>query len=246
MNKGELIFEGNEKQVYATCDPDQVIFRYKDVATAFNNVKKAVLPRKGIVNSAISSLLFRYLGANGVETHFISELGEREQLCRKISIVPLAIIVRNIIAGSLSDRLGVDEGTVPRTVIYDLQYNNESLGDPLVNDTQAVALGLASFGDLDGMYATAHRIHDLLTELFDKAGLRLVDFRLEFGRASDGRLIVSDEISPDTSRIWDRETGEKLDRDRYRHDLGYIVASYEKVLTRLRALDIIRDIENKQ
>ena len=235
MEKRDKIFEGNEKMVFATDDPEKVIFHFKDIVTAYNSIKRAQLPTKGIVNNAVSSLIFDYLKQNGVHTHYIEKIGPREQLCHKILIVPLQVVVHNFVAGSLATRLGIEEGTKPCTVIYDLRYNNEELGDPLINDTQAVALGIVSFEDLEYVYETARRINALLTDLFTKAGLKLVDFKLEFGRDWTGHLIVSDEISPDTCRIWDAETDEKLDKDRFRHDLGYIVASYEKVYERLQA-----------
>ena len=236
MTKGQLIFDGNEKQIYATDDPEQVIIRFKDVATAFNNVKTAMFPRKGIVNNRISSLIFDYLGKRGVRTHFISELGEREQLCRRCSLIPLELVVRNWIAGSLADRLGIEEGTKPATVIYDLNYNDSSLGDPMINDSQAVALRIVSAGELETIYGIARRVNEVLSELLSRAGIRLVDFKLEFGRGSDGEIMLSDEISPDTCRFWDEATGRRLDKDRFRHDLGNIMPSYEEVLKRLTSI----------
>lgn len=231
--KKELIFDGNEKRVYATSDPGTVVFHFKDVATAFNNVKTAVFPRKGIVNNKISALIFDYLGKNGIYTHYISTINDREQLCRKSENIPLEVVVRNYIAGSLSDRLGIEEGTKPSTVIYDLNYNNSDLGDPLINDTQAVALGIVSFEDLKYIYAVAAKVNDLLLSLFTPRGIKLVDFKLEFGRDTNGKIMLVDEISPDTSRFWDAATDKRLDKDRFRHDMGYIVASYEEVLNRL-------------
>ncbi len=236
MVKGELIFDGNEKQVFATDDPETVIFRFKDVATAFNNVKTAVFPRKGIVNNAISSCIFGYLQRNGIYTHFISRLNEREQLCRKCRIIPLELVVRNYIAGSLADRLALEEGTKPATVIYDLNYNDSSLGDPMINDSQAVALGIVGFEDLDVIYDIARKVNGLLKGLLERAGIRLIDFKLEFGRDCAGRIMLTDEISPDTCRFWDAATDSRLDKDRFRHDLGNIMPSYEEVLRRLTSL----------
>lgn len=237
MVKKELIFDGNEKRVYATDDPNTVIFHFKDVATAFNNVKTAVFPNKGVVNNKISSYIFNYLEKSGIYTHYISMVNEREQLCRKSeNNIPLEVVVRNYIAGSLSDRLGIEEGTKPSTVIYDLNYNNSELGDPLINDTQAVALGIVDFETLRSIYDTAARVNTLLLDLFGPIGIKLVDFKLEFGRDSDGRVMLVDEISPDTSRFWDAATDKRLDKDRFRHDLGYIVASYEEVLNRLLSI----------
>ena len=234
MIKGELIFEGNEKQVFATDHPDQVIFRYKDVTVAYNNVKRARFIGKGALDNQISAILLNYLNENGVETHFISTLGEKEQLCRKIEIIPLQVVVHNRIAGSLAARLGVEEGFRHPNTIVDLRYNNDELEDPFINRDHAVALGLATYQELDGMYNIARQVNELLKPLFHKAGIELVDMKIEFGRASDtGSIIISDEISPDTCRLWDEATGERLDKDRFRLDLSRVVESYRIVLDRL-------------
>ena len=235
MTKGPLIFEGNEKQVFATDHPDQVIFRYKDVTVAYNNVKRARFKGKGALDNQISAILLDYLNKNGVETHYIETLGEKEQLCRKIEIIPLQVVVHNRIAGSLAARLGVEEGYRHANTIVDLRYNNDRLEDPFINRDHAVALGLATYQELDGMYNIARRVNDLLKPLFHKAGIELVDMKIEFGRASDtGAIIISDEISPDTCRLWDEATGERLDKDRFRLDLSRVVESYTSVLTRLK------------
>ena len=235
MTKGDLIFDGNEKQIFATDQPDRVIFRYKDVAVAYNNVKRARFKGKGALNNQISALLLDYLNRNGVETHFIEQLDDCEQLCRKIEIIPLQVVVHNRIAGSLAARLGVDEGFRHANTILDLRYNNDELEDPFINRDHAVALGLATYQELDGMYNNARRVNELLKPLFHKAGIELVDMKLEFGRASDtGSIIISDEISPDTCRLWDEATGERLDKDRFRLDLSRVVESYTLVLTRLK------------
>ena len=235
MIKGELIFEGNEKQVFATDHPDQVIFRYKDVTVAYNNVKRARFIGKGALDNQISAILLNYLNQNGVETHYIETLGEKEQLCRKIEIIPLQVVVHNRIAGSLAARLGVEEGYRHPNTIVDLRYNNDALEDPFINRDHAVALGLATYQELDGMYNIARRVNDLLKPLFHKAGIELVDMKIEFGRASDtGTIIISDEISPDTCRLWDEATGERLDKDRFRLDLSRVVESYRTVLDRLK------------
>lgn len=235
MIKGELIFEGNEKQVFATDHPDQVIFRYKDVTVAYNNVKRARFIGKGALDNQISAILLNYLNQNGVETHYIETLGEKEQLCRKIEIIPLQVVVHNRIAGSLAARLGVEEGFRHPNTIVDLRYNNDELEDPFINRDHAVALGLATYQELDGMYNIARRVNDLLVPLFHKAGIELVDMKIEFGRASDtGTIIISDEISPDTCRLWDEATGERLDKDRFRLDLSRVVESYRDVLDRLK------------
>ena len=235
MIKGELIFEGNEKQVFATDNPDQVIFRYKDVTVAYNNVKRARFIGKGALDNQISAILLNYLNENGVETHYVSTLGEKEQLCRKIEIIPLQVVVHNRIAGSLAARLGVEEGYRHPNTIVDLRYNNDELEDPFINRDPAVALGLATYQELDGMYNIARKVNDLLKPLFHKAGIELVDMKIEFGRASDtGSIIISDEISPDTCRLWDEATGERLDKDRFRLDLSRVVESYRTVLDRLK------------
>ena len=240
MIKDKLIFNGNEKQVFSTDDPCMVIFRYKDVTTAFHGVKRARFAGKGILDNEISGLLLGYLNDNGVETHFVRLLGEREQLCRKIEIIPLEVVFHNRISGSLALKLGVEDGFKPANTILDLVFNNDELGDPLINRDQAVALGLATYQELDGMYDTVRRAGKLLTDILHKAGIELVDIKFEFGRAADtGEIIISDEISPDTCRMWDEKTGERLDKDRFRLDLGDVTDSYRIVLERLKkALDV--------
>ncbi len=235
--KKELIFEGNEKRVYATENPDQVIFHFKDVMVAYNNVKRARLTGKGVVTNKISAFLLGYLNGCGIPTHFIKRLDEREQLCRKIEIIPLEVVVHNRMAGTLAAKLGVEDGFKPSNTIVDLCYNNDELGDPLVNSDQAVALSLASYDELEVMFSIAKRAGKLLSELFHKAGIELVDAKIEFGRASDsGQIIISDEISPDTCRLWDEQTGERFDKDRFRLDLGDIIPAYNLVLERLESI----------
>ncbi len=234
MKKNELIFNGNEKQVFATDDPDKVIFRYKDVTLAYNSIKRARFLGKGALDNQISALLLGYLNRNGIETHYIETVSDNEQLCRKIEIIPLEIIVRNRVCGSLARRLGIQDGFKQPNTIVDLRYNNDELGDPLINEHHAVALGLVSYDELDHMYGVAHNVNILLQELFHKAGIELVDVKIEFGRASDnGHIIISDEISPDTCRLWDEADGNRLDKDRFRLDLSDVVASYRSVLERL-------------
>lgn len=238
MQKGELIFRGNEKQIYATDDPDQVIFRYTDVTVCFNNVKRARFQGKGALDNRISAILMDYLNRNGVETHFIERLSADEQLCRKIEIIPLQVVVRNRIAGSAAARLGVEEGYRNPNTVLELRYNNDNLQDPFINRDLAVALGLATYMELDTMYQMSRAANTLLEELFLKAGIELVDVKIEFGRASDnGSIIISDEISPDTCRLWDKETGERLDKDRFRLDLSDVVSSYRTVLERLENIE---------
>lgn len=233
MEKLELLFDGNEKQVYATDEKDKVIFRYKDVATAYGGIKRATLRRKGIVNCGISSLLFRYLNENGIRTHYIETLNEREQVCRPIGIIPLYVAVRNYAAGTMVRRLGLEDGVkLPQTVI-ELYYNNDELRDPMINSYHAVALGIVTREEIELIRTEALKVNELLGDLFEKAGILLVDLKLEFGRSSDGEIIISDEISPDTCRLRDIKTGEVLDKDRFRHDLGGIIDAYEYVFTLL-------------
>lgn len=235
--KKELIFEGNEKRVFATENPDQVIFHFTDVIVAYNNVKRARLKNKGVLANRISAILLGHLNESGIPTHFIERLDDREQLCRKIEIIPLEVVVHNRMAGTLAAKLGVEDGFKPANTVVDLCYNNDELGDPLVNNDQAVALGLASYKDLERMLSLAKRAGELLTALFHKAGIELVDAKIEFGRASDtGEIIISDEISPDTCRLWDEMTQERLDKDRFRLDLGDVIPAYTQVLERLESI----------
>ena len=233
MKQLELLYEGKAKQVFSTDYPDKIIIHYKDTATAFNNVKKATIENKGVLTNAISSLIFRELGKAGVETHFIEKLNDRDQLCRRVAIFPLEVIVRNVIAGSMAQRLGIEEGTQPSNVIYDLSYKRDDLGDPLINDHHAVALGAATYEELDRIYEMAARINEVLKGLFSRINIKLVDFKIEFGRTSDGRIVLADEVSPDTCRLWDATTNERLDKDRFRRDLGRIREAYEEILARL-------------
>lgn len=233
IEKRELLFDGNEKQIFATDQPDKVIIHYKDVTTAYGGIKRARFKGIGCLNNKISAILFQELEQAGIETHFLGLYGEREQVCRKISWVDLVAVCHNRVVGSLANRLGVEEGYTPKNTIVDLRYNTDELGNPLINDDQAVAIGLVSYEELKYIYATVHKANDVLRERFRRAGISLVDFKMEFGRLLDGRLIVSDELSPDRCRLWDLETGEQFDKDRFRHDLGDIYQGYETVLNRL-------------
>lgn len=233
MEKRELLYEGKAKQIFLTDDPDCIIIHYKDDATAYNNVKKAIIEAKGLINNQISAIVFEYLGKNGIPTHFIKQLNERDQLCRRVKIFPLEFVVRNIIAGSMAKRLNIPEGTKPSNTIIDICYKNEELGDPLINNDHAVALGVVTYEELDEIFAIARKVNELLTDLFKKHGITLVDFKMEFGRTSDGQIVLADEISPDTCRFWDSETNEKLDKDRFRRDLGKVREAYEEILHRL-------------
>lgn len=228
-----MLYEGKAKQIYETSDPDLIVVHYKDDATAYNNLKKATIEDKGVLNNKISSIIFEYLEKEGVKTHFVKQLDDRDQLCRRVTIFPLEVIVRNIIAGSMAKRLDIPEGTKPSNTIIDLCYKKDELGDPLINDDHAVALGAATYEDLEIMYDMTRRINKLLTELFAKLGVTLVDFKIEFGRTRDGEIVLADEVSPDTCRLWDMKTNEKLDKDRFRRDLGKVREAYEEILARL-------------
>ena len=234
--KKEMIYEGKAKKVYATDDPEQIIVYYKDDATAFNGEKKGSIKDKGVMNNEITSLLFKMLEKNGVKTHFIEKLNDREQLCQRVKIFPLEVIVRNLIAGSMAKRLGIEEGTVPPNTIFEICYKNDEYGDPLINDHHAVALKLATYDELKYIYEVTSKVNNLLKEALDKIGITLVDFKVEFGKNSKGEILLADEITPDTCRFWDKETGKKLDKDRFRRDLGSIEEAYIEVLNRLNNL----------
>jgi phosphoribosylaminoimidazole-succinocarboxamide synthase len=234
MEKLEMLYEGKAKQVYKTDNPDLIIIHYKDDATAYNNVKKASINEKGLLNNEISSIIFDKLHKAGIKTHFIEKLNERDQLCRVVQIFPLEFIVRNIIAGSMAKRLGIPEGTKPNNLIIDICYKKDELGDPLINDDHAVALGTATYEELEIMYNMTRKINDVLIGLFKDLGITLVDFKIEFGKTRDGEIVLADEISPDTCRLWDIETNEKLDKDRFRRDLGKVKEAYEEILHRLK------------
>nr|WP_122119593.1 phosphoribosylaminoimidazolesuccinocarboxamide synthase [Alistipes megaguti] len=236
MKQLEMLYEGKAKQIFRTDDPERIIIRYKDTATAFNNIKKATIENKGVVNNAISSIIFRELERAGVKTHFLEKLNDRDQLCRRVTIIPLEVVVRNVIAGSMAQRLGIEEGMQPSNTIYDLCYKREELGDPLINDHHAVALGLVTYEELKTIYAMTARINEVLKTLFARINVKLVDFKIEFGRTSDGEIVLADEFSPDTCRLWDMTTHERLDKDRFRRDLGRVRESYEEILSRLKKI----------
>lgn len=231
--KKEMIYEGKAKKVYSTDNADEIIVYYKDDATAFNGEKKGSIKDKGVMNNEITTLLFKMLEKNGVKTHFIEKLSDREQLCQKVTIFPLEVIVRNLIAGSMAKRLGIEEGTVPPNTIFEICYKNDEYGDPLINDHHAVALKLATYDELKHIYEVTSKVNNLLKEALDKIGITLVDFKVEFGKNSKGEILLADEITPDTCRFWDKATGKKLDKDRFRRDLGSIEEAYIEVLNRL-------------
>ena len=235
MQKKYFIYEGKAKQVYSTDDENLVIIHYKDDATAGNGVKKGTIKDKGIINNKITAKLFSVLEKNGIRTHFREMLNEREQLCERLEIIPLEVIVRNIITGSMAKRVGIADGTVPKTTIFEICYKNDEYGDPLINDYHAVAMGLTTFEELGQIYETTRQINDLLKKVFDEEGITLVDFKIEFGKNNKGEILLADEITPDTCRLWDKKTGKKLDKDRFRQDLGGIEEAYIEILNRLEA-----------
>ncbi|WP_429191029.1 phosphoribosylaminoimidazolesuccinocarboxamide synthase [Fusobacterium sp. PH5-44] len=235
MEKKEFLYEGKAKQIYSTEDPNKVIIHYKDDATAGNGAKKGTIVNKGIMNNKITALLFQILEKNNIKTHFIKKLNDRDQLCQKLQIFPLEVIVRNIIAGSMAKRLGIPEGTKPTNIIFEICYKNDAFGDPLINDHHAVAMELTTYDELKEIYSITAKINSLLKTAFDKAGIILIDFKIEFGKNIKGEILLADEITPDTCRLWDKETGQKLDKDRFRRDLGGIEEAYIEVLKRLGA-----------
>ncbi|MDO4689945.1 MAG: phosphoribosylaminoimidazolesuccinocarboxamide synthase [Fusobacterium sp.] len=233
MEKRDFIYEGKAKQLYKTDDENLVIVHYKDDATAGNGAKKGTIKNKGILNNEITTVIFNLLEENGIKTHFVKKLNDREQLCQKVEIFPLEVITRNLIAGSMAKRVGIKEGTRPSNTIFEICYKNDEYGDPLINDHHAVALNLATYEELEEIYSITKKINNLLKEKFDKLGIILVDFKIEFGKNSKGEILLADEITPDTCRFWDKETGEKLDKDRFRRDLGNVEDAYLEIFKRL-------------
>lgn len=232
--KLEMLYEGKAKQIYSTQNPEEVVVYFKDDATAFNAQKKGQVQLKGEMNNAITTLIFQYLKEKGIDTHFIQQLNEREQLVRKVSIVPLEFVVRNYAAGSMAQRLSVEEGIKSPVTIIDICYKKDELGDPLINDHHAVFLGAATYEELQEMYALTNKINEALIELFDKINIILVDFKIELGKTSEEKIILADEISPDTCRLWDKDTLKKLDKDRFRRDLGDVTEAYVEIYERLK------------
>ena len=229
----EMMYEGKAKQVFATDDPTLAVIHYKDDATAFNGLKKGTIVGKGVVNNLVSNHLFKMLEANGVKTHLVEQLNERDSVVRRVSIVPIEVIVRNIAAGSLSKRLGLPEGTKLKTTVLEYCYKNDDLGDPMVNNYHILAAGFATQEEIDKISSMALKVNELMLEFFKSIGVDLIDFKIEFGKTSDGEIILADEISPDTCRFWDSKTGEKLDKDRFRRDLGHVEDAYQEILRRL-------------
>ena len=235
MEKREQLYEGKAKKVFATDDPKLLIVSYKDDATAFNGLKKGTIVGKGVINNKMSNLLMQRLEKAGVPTHYVKELSDRETLVKKVSIVPLEVIVRNIAAGSFSKRYGVEEGVVFDSPTIEFSYKNDELGDPLLDEYHALALHLATPEEIETIKKYSFTVNEQLKAFWRECGVTLVDFKLEFGRLSDGTVVLADEISPDTCRLWDSKTGEKLDKDRFRRDLGGVEDAYAEVMMRLTA-----------
>lgn len=228
-----MLYEGKAKQIFETENPEEIIVHYKDDATAGNGEKKGTIENKGVLNNKITTLIYKYLMNHGIKTHLIKTINERDQLCRKVDILPLEVIVRNVIAGSAAKAYHIDEGTEVKEPILEICWKDDNLGDPLINDYHAIAFGLATREELDEMYAQVKKINELMIEMWDHMGIRLIDFKVEFGKTSDGEIILADEISPDTCRLWDKETNEKLDKDRFRRDMGNVEEAYEEIFARL-------------
>ena len=233
MEKKEQLYEGKAKKVYTTGDPEKLIVAYKDDATAFNGLKKGTISGKGAINNRMSNFLMGMLEKHGVPTHLVEELNDRETVVKKVSIVPLEVIIRNISAGSFAKRYGVEEGIVFDEPTIEFSYKNDALGDPLINSYHARALKLATGEEIDTIVRLAFQVNEALKAFFLSVGIRLVDFKLEFGRTGDGTIVLADEISPDTCRLWDKDTNEKLDKDRFRRDLGHVESAYQEVMRRL-------------
>lgn len=232
MKKLDMIYEGKAKKVFRTDDPKQYIVSYKDDATAFNGLKKGSIVDKGIVNNKMSAILFKMLEEKGIPTHMVALLNDRESLVKAVQILPLEVIVRNVAAGSMSKRLGIEEGMILPQSVLEFSYKNDELGDPLINDDHALAMGLATREQISRVKAYTLKINEFLKEFFLDKGLKLIDFKIEFG-LYDGEVILADEISPDTCRLWDVTTNEKMDKDRFRRDLGKVEETYQEVLARV-------------
>lgn len=232
MEKKEMLYEGKAKKVYSTDIEGTYIVQYKDDATAFNGVKKGTIVGKGIVNNKMSNIIFKMLESKGIPTHYIEELSDRETLVKSVEIVPLEVIIRNVAAGSFSKRYGVEEGTHLKSTILEFSYKNDELGDPLINNSHILAIGLATQEEIDKIESLALKINECLIDFFSKLNIRLIDFKLEFGKYK-GDIILADEISPDTCRLWDMKTNDHLDKDRFRRDLGSVEEAYQEVFRRI-------------
>lgn len=231
--KAEQLYEGKAKKVYATNNPDLVIVDYKDDATAFNGEKKGTISGKGVINNRMTNFMFNLLEKEGVPTHLVEEISDRETIVKKVDIVPLEVIIRNVAAGSFSKKLGIEEGTPLKTPTLEFSYKNDDLGDPFINDYYALGLGLATQEEIDTISKYAFMVNDFMVKFFKEKNVDLIDFKIEFGRTSDGTIILADEISPDTCRFWDSTTHEKLDKDRFRRDMGGVEEAYQEMMKRL-------------
>ena len=233
MEKKEQLYEGKAKKVFATDDANLVIVDYKDDATAFNGEKKGTITGKGVINNVMSNHMFQLLEQQGVPTHFVEQLSERETLVKKVSIVPLEVIIRNISAGSFAKRFGVEEGIVFDEPTIEFSYKNDELGDPLMNAYHAIALKAATREEIETIKAMAFKVNEVMKQYFDTLNVILVDFKLEFGKTADGKIVLADQISPDTCRLWDKTTKEKLDKDRFRRDMGGVEEAYQEIMKRV-------------
>ena len=233
MEKKEQLYEGKAKKVFATDDANLVIVDYKDDATAFNGEKKGTITGKGVINNVMSNHMFQLLEQQGVPTHFVEQLSERETLVKKVSIVPLEVIIRNISAGSFAKRFGVEEGIVFDEPTIEFSYKNDELGDPLMNAYHAIALKAATREEIETIKAMAFKVNEVMKQYFDTLNVILVDFKLELGKTADGKIVLADEISPDTCRLWDKTTKEKLDKDRFRRDMGGVEEAYQEIMKRV-------------
>ncbi|WP_033543017.1 phosphoribosylaminoimidazolesuccinocarboxamide synthase [Planococcus sp. CAU13] len=233
MEKGQLLYEGKAKRLYATDEQNILWVEYKNSATAFNGEKKAEIAGKGMLNNKITSLIFKKLQTVGIASHFVEQLSDHEQLVRQVSIIPIEVVVRNIVAGSMAKRLGLEEGTVLKRPIVEFYYKDDALGDPIITEDHIEMLELASSEEVQELREKALKVNKVLTGFFEEVGVDLVDFKIEFGRGTDGQILLADEISPDTCRLWDKETKQKLDKDVFRRDLGNLTEAYELILAKL-------------
>ena len=233
IEKRGQLYEGKAKKVFETSDPNYLIVDYKDDATAFNGLKKGTIESKGILNNQVTNYLMKMLGEKGIPTHYVEEISDRETIVKRVSIVPLEVLVRNIAAGSLSKRLGLEEGTKLKHTVLEYCYKDDALGDPLVNDYHIYAMGIATKEELDLIAEYSFKINKLLSDYLKDLNIELIDYKIEFGKTPDGTIILADEISPDTCRFWDSNTGEKLDKDRFRRDLGNVEGAYHEIMKRL-------------
>ncbi|MDN3450874.1 phosphoribosylaminoimidazolesuccinocarboxamide synthase [Planococcus sp. APC 3906] len=233
MEKGQLLYEGKAKRLYATDEQGILWVEYKDSATAFNGEKKAEIAGKGTLNNKITSLLFEKLQTAGIASHFVKQLSDHEQLVRQVSIIPIEVVARNVVAGSMAKRLGLEEGTVLKQPVVEFYYKDDALGDPLITEDHIQLLGLATPQEVLELREKALKVNDVLIQFFKEVGVQLIDFKIEFGRDGDGAILLADEISPDTCRLWDMETKQKLDKDVFRRDLGNLTDAYELILSKL-------------